>query len=212
MYLPRHFEQPDRALALEVMREHAFALMVSNDDGGAPFATHLPLIVSERGIAGDRHVVLEGHVARPNPHWRYLQARPEVMVVFQGPQAYMSPRVYADLARVPTWNYLAVHAYGRATFLEGSAKKDALLKGLIAIHEPEYAAQWRGLDEEFQEKMLAGIVAFEIRVERLESKFKLNQHRKEAHAAMHALYSNGTRDERALATWMVRLGMAPPDA
>ena len=212
MYLPRHFEASDHALVLELMRDHAFALMVSNDDAGTPFATHLPLIVSERGVAGERRLVLEGHVAKPNPHWRYLQARPDVMVVFQGPQAYMSPRVYADLARVPTWNYLAVHAYGRATLLEGSAKKDALLKGLIAIHEPEYAAQWRGLDEEFQEKMLAGIVAFEIGVERLESKFKLNQHRKEAHAAMHAIYSHGTQDERALANWMVRLGMAPPDA
>ena len=207
MYLPRHFEPADHALTLEVMRTHNFALMVCNDDAGVPFATHLPIIVSERGLAGARSVVLEGHVAKPNPHWRYLQAGREVMLVFQGPQAYMSPRVYPDLARVPTWNYLAVHAYGHATLLEGSVKKDALLKGLIAIHEPEYAAQWRGLDAEFQEKMLAGIVAFEIAVERLEAKFKLNQHRKEAHAAMKSIYGAGTPDERALAGWMTRLGL-----
>ncbi len=207
MYLPKHFENPDSALALEVMRAHNFALLVSNDDTGAPFATHLPVIVSQRGSGASTQVVIEGHVAKPNPHWRYMQARPEVMLVFQGPHAYMSPRVYPDLARVPTWNYLAVHAYGRVAFLEGEAKKDALLKGLIALHEPEYAAQWRALDAEFQSKMLSGIVAFEIKVERLEAKFKLNQHRKEAHAAMKSLYAAGTPNEQALAIWMTRLGL-----
>jgi len=207
MYLPKHFENPDAALALEVMRAHSFALLVSSDDAGAPFATHLPVIVSQRASAAAAQVVIEGHVAKPNPHWRYMQARPEVMLVFQGPHAYMSPRVYPDLARVPTWNYLAVHAYGRVAFLEGEAKKDALVKGLIALHEPEYAAQWRGLDAGFQSKMLAGIVAFEIAVERIEAKFKLNQHRREAHAAMKSLYAAGTPDEQALAVWMTRLGL-----
>ena len=207
MYLPKHFEPADRALALEVMREHSFALLVSNDDEGVPFATHLPVIVSERGRDAATRIVIEAHVAKPNPHWRYMQARPRVMLVFQGPQAYMSPRVYPDLARVPTWNYLAVHAYGEVKILEGEAKKDALLKGLIAIHEPEYAAQWRGLGEEYQHKMLAGIVAFEVTVDRLEAKFKLNQHRKEAHAAMKSIYAAGTPDEQALAGWMSRLGL-----
>ncbi len=207
MYLPKHFENPDGALALAVMRENNFALLVSNDDAGVPFATHLPVIVSQRGDGAGAQVVIEAHVAKPNPHWRYMQARPEVMLVFQGPHAYMSPRVYPDLARVPTWNYLAVHAYGRVAFLEGEAKKDALLKGLIALHEPEYAAQWRGLEPEFQSKMLSGIVAFEITVDRIEAKFKLNQHRKEAHAAMQARYAAGTPNERALGVWMTRLGL-----
>ena len=207
MYLPKYYEHPDRALALELMRSHSFALMVSTDDAGLPFATHLPVIVSTRGTADVPQVVIEAHVAKPNPHWRYMQARPEVMLVFQGPHAYMSPRVYPDLARVPTWNYLAVHAYGKVAFLEGEAKKDALLKGLIALHEPEYAAQWRGLDAEFQSKMLSGIVAFEITVDRLEAKFKLNQHRKEAHAAMKARYAAGTPNEQALGVWMTRLGL-----
>lgn len=207
MYLPKHFENPDRDLALQVMREYGFALLVCADDDGVPFATHLPVIATERRVEGGTQVVIEGHVAKPNPHWRYLQAGRRAMVVFQGPNAYMSPRVYPDVARVPTWNYLAVHAYGHARFLEGEAKKDALLKGLIAIHEPEYAAQWRGLDEEFQKKMLAGIVAFEIHVDKLEAKFKLNQHRKEAHASMQALYAAGTPGEQALAVWMTRLGM-----
>jgi transcriptional regulator len=203
MYLPKHFEQPDQSLTLEVMREHSFALMVSNDDAGVPFATHLPLIVSVQ----DGKVLIEGHVAKPNPHWRYLQARPEVLLAFQGPHAYMSPKVYPDLARVPTWNYLAVHAYGQAALIEDEAGKDALLKRLIALHEPAYAEQWRSLGTEFQSKMLSGITAFAITVIRLEPKFKLNQHRPVAHAAMKAAYAEGTPDEQALGRWMTRLGL-----
>ena len=207
MYLPKHFEQHDRALTLEVMRTHSFATMVSMDDAGAPYATHLPLIVSEIGTDDAAQIVIEGHVAKPNPHWKYLAARPDVLLIFQGPHAYMSPKVYPDIARVPTWNYLAVHAAGKARMIEGDRAKDALLKGLIAIHEPEYAAQWRGLDEEFQTKMLSGIVAFTITVEQLQPKFKLNQHRKEAYAAMKERYAKGTPNEQALAGWMARLGM-----
>jgi transcriptional regulator len=203
MYLPKQFEQHDLAMTLEVMREHSFALMVSNDDAGVPFATHLPLIVAEEG----GKVMIEGHVAKPNPHWRYLQARPEVLLVFQGPHAYMSPKVYPDLERVPTWNYLAVHAYGEATLIEDEAGKDALLKRLIAIHEPGFAEQWRGLGHDFQSKMLAGITAFKIAVNKLEPKFKLNQHRPVAHAAMKASYAQGTPNEQALAAWMTRLGI-----
>jgi len=202
MYLPKHFEQKDTALALEVMRQHSFAMLVGNDDTGAPYVSHLPLVVEEK----DGVIRIEGHVAKPNPHWRYLQARPQVLVVFQGPHAYMSPKLYPDLTRVPSWSYLAVHAYGEARLVEDPEGKDALLKRLIGIHEPEYAQQWRDLGMDYQLKMLGGIVGFAITVNKLESKFKLNQHRPEAHAAMYAAYSEGTPDEQALAQWMTRLG------
>lgn len=203
MYLPPHFASKDRAHALALMREHPFASLISNDDEGFPFVTHLPLHVQEEGDA----LVLLGHCARPNPHWRHLQARPEALVTFQGPHAYMSPAVYPDLARVPTWNYLAVHCRVQARLIDGAQDKDALLKALIGDHEPAYAAQWRALGEEFARKMLAGIVAFELRVTDWQCKIKLNQHRKESHAAMHERYGAGTPDERALADWMQRLGM-----
>ena len=94
--------------------------------------------------------------------------------------------------------------------LEGEAAKDALLKQLIGDHEPPYAAQWRGLGEDYQHKMLNGIVAFELRIIELQCKLKLNQHRPESHVAMHAAYSQGTADEQALADWMVKLGMVQP--
>jgi transcriptional regulator len=124
-----------------------------------------------------------------------------------GPHAYLSPSVYPDLARVPTWNYLAVHCTVEARLVEEPGAKDALLKKLIATQEPGYAQQWRELGEEFQLKMLAGIVGFELRVTSLQCKVKLNQHRRESHAAMRAVYGAGTPDERVLAAWMERLGM-----
>ncbi len=203
MYLPPQFKPEDRKHALALMREHQFASLISTDDTGLPYVTHLPLHVQEEG---DRLVLL-GHVAKPNPHWRYLQARPQAVVTFMGPHAYMSPQVYPDLARVPTWNYLTVHCTVQATLIEEPSAKDELLKTLIGDHEPAYAAQWRGLGEDFQHKMLAGIVGFELKVTDLQCKLKLNQHRPEAHAAMKAIYQAGNENERDLARWMDRLGM-----
>jgi len=205
MYMPPQFNAKDPAIALELMRSHPFASLISNDDDdGLPYVTHLPLVAEQR--AGDE-LVLWGHCAKPNPHWRYLQARPRAVATFLGPHSYLSPSVYPDLARVPTWNYLAVHCTVEARLIEEPAEKDVLLKKLIHDHEPAYAQQWRDLGEEFQLKMLAGIVGFELRVTALQCKIKLNQHRRESHAAMHAVYSAGTPDEQALAAWMGRLGM-----
>jgi len=202
MYLPSHFKG-DRAQAAALITENPFASLISVDDGGLPYVTHLPLHLEHR----DGQMVLLGHVAKSNPHWRYLQARPQAVVTFLGPHAYLSPKVYPDLARVPTWNYLAVHGTVQATLIEDPAGKDALLKKLIGDHEPPYAEQWRGLGDDFAHKMLAGIVAFELQVTDLQCKLKLNQHRPEARAAMQAMYSVGSTDEQALAGWMDKLGM-----
>lgn len=203
MYLPPQFKSEDRSHALALMRAHPLASLISTDEAGLPYVTHLPLHVQERGA----ELVLLGHVAKPNAHWHYLQARPQALVTFLGPQAYMSPKVYPDLARVPTWNYLAVHCTVQAQLIEEPAAKDALLKQLIGDHEPAYAAQWRSLGEDYAHKMLAGIVAFELRVTALQCKLKLNQHRPEALAAMRAAYAQGDENERALAAWMDRLGL-----
>lgn len=150
---------------------------------------------------------LLGHCARGNPLWGFLQLRPQALAFFLGPHAYMSPQVYPDLQRVPTWNYLAVHARVQARVLQGQEAKDALLKQLIADHEPPYADQWRGLPEDYTDKMLHAIVAFELTVLHLDCAVKLNQHRPEAHAAMHAAYVQGNEQAQALAAWMRTLGM-----
>jgi transcriptional regulator len=203
MYQPPQFRSEDAAIAAELMRSHPFASLISNDDTGFPFVTHLPLHLEQR--AGG--FVLLGHCAKPNPHWKYLQARPEALVTFMGPHAYLSPAVYPDLQRVPTWNYLTVHCRVRAQLVEDPLAKDGLLKKLIGDHEPPYAEQWRSLGEEFAHKMLAGIVAFELEVQQWSCKLKLNQHRREAHARMREVYAVGNADEQQLAAWMQRLGM-----
>lgn len=207
MYLPPQFNAKNRDDAWALMRAYPFASLISNDDTGLPFVTPLPLHLELRGESGDQAVLL-GHCAKPNPHWRYLAARPTAVVTFMGPHAYMSPRVYPDLARVPTWNYLTVHCTVTARLIESFDDRDALLKHLIGDHDPAYAAQWRALPEDFQHKMMSGITAFELTVTRLQCKIKLNQHRPEAHAAMHAAYASGADDERALADWMERLGLS----
>jgi transcriptional regulator len=201
MYLPPHFAAKNLDHAWALIRTYPLAQLISNDDDGLPFVTPLPLhLLQEEG-----DTLLLGHCARPNPHWRYLTDRPKAVVTFMGPHAYMTPRVYPDLARVPTWNYLTVHCTVEATIIESFDNKDRLLKHLIADHDPAYAEQWRGLGEEYQHKMMGGIVAFELKVLSLQCKLKLNQHRPEAKTAMQALYAKGNDDERALSQWMDKL-------
>ena len=203
MYQPPHFRSTDRGLASGLMRSHPFASLISCDDDGLPFVTHLPLHLQE---TGDTFTLL-GHCAKPNPHWRYLQARPTAVVSFLGPHAYLSPRIYPDLARVPSWNYLAVHCTVRARLVDAPDAKDALLKQLIGDHEPAYAQQWRGMQPELAQQLLAGIVGFELQVVDLQCKLKLNQHRPESHVALKVAYAGGNDDQRELAQWMDRLGM-----
>ena len=203
MYLPEQFKPASDDLAFELMASHPLASLYGSDDGGAPFVTHLPL----HRDTDSNPTMLLGHVAKANPHWRYLMARPDALAVFMGPQAFMSTSVYPDLARVPTWNYLAVHCKVRAELVEDEEGKDAILKALIADHDPPYAAQWQALPQAFRSKMLSGIVAFQLTVIELQCKLKLNQHRPEAHSAMRSGYAKGNEQERALGFWMDRLGL-----
>jgi transcriptional regulator len=202
MYLPPQFNHPEHAATL--MRAHPLASLVTTDDSGFPFMAHLPLKLVEEG---GQPALLLGHCARGNPLWGHLQKRPLALASFMGPQTYLSPQVYPDLLRVPTWLYLAVQVKVEARLLEGEEAKDALLKQLIGDHEPPYAEQWRGLPEDYTGRMLNAIVAFELRIVDLQCAVKLNQHRPEAHAAMHSAYSEGSAQEQAIAAWMKKLGM-----
>ncbi len=202
MYIPKHFESPSREFTLDAMRRYNFATIFSSSANAEPIATHVPTVVE----VGEP-IRIYFHFARANPQVSVLRESKRAMVTFLGPHAYMSPKVYSDLKRVPTWNYVAVHAYGNVVELEGNEAKDSLLKSLIDLHEPPYAQQWRDLDVDYQNTMLNAIAAFRLDVTRLDSKFKFNQHRKEAHAAMKASYSAGNDDEHELAQWMERFGL-----
>ena len=203
MYMPPAFAVNDRAHALRVMTDHPFALLVGPADDGTPFATHAPLVAMDTAAG----VVLEGHMAKANPHWRWLAAQREVLAIFNGPSTYVSPAHYDTRMAVPTWNYVAVHVYGSISLVEERADKDRLLKGLIERHEPAYAAQWRDLPEDFTSRMLDAIVGFRIQASRVEAKFKVSQNRSSSERErIGEAFAKGTADEQRLAQWMRILG------
>lgn len=205
MYLPQHFREEDRTALLDFMRAHSFATLVSVVDG-APFATPLPLALQAEG----QRLTLLGHTAKGNPQWRTLAEQKEVLVIFAGPHAYISPSLYAQRESVPTWNYITVHAYGAARLLTEPAEAEAMLAALVRRNEPIYQAQWDSLPERYRTGMLNGIAAFAIEVTRLEGKFKLSQNRAPAEQAniLRALEALGDADSVELAGQMRRRGRA----
>ena len=172
VYIPEHFRNEDLATALAFMRANPFAILVSTTDQG-PFATHVPVIIRE---SADQ-LTIRGHVAKANPHWRYLQNDPACLMIFHGPHAYISPSNYDTREVVPTWNYGAVHIYGNAATFAESEQLLAMLHDLIPTFEAAYEQQWASLNEAYRQRMLSHIVGFEIAVARLEAKFKLSQNR-----------------------------------
>ena len=205
MYSPKFNQISDRSILIEVMQAYSFAILFgpqSDPQSPAPLvATHLPLVVKDEGP----HGLLEGHFAKANRHWQALAGR-ETLVVFSGPHSYVSPTLYVDQLSVPTWNYVAVHAYGTLELVEGEAGKGALLAGLIQANEPAFAEKWHAMPDNFRRSMLAGIVGFRIPISRIEGKFKISQNRApEERRNVHAAHAAGTADQQALAAWMRRL-------
>ncbi len=172
MYIPEHFRVRDHADAITFMRANPFAILVSST-AEEPFATHLPVFVRET----DERLIVRGHVAKANPHWRHLEQQPQCLTIFHGPHAYVSASNYTTRENVPTWNYGAVHVYGNARVFASAEELQGVLHELIGTFEPAYADQWASLSEPYRERMLSHIVGFEIAVSKIEAKFKLSQNR-----------------------------------
>lgn len=204
MYTPKFNQVTERATLIEAMRAYSFAILFGAAADGSPTATHLPLLVKDEG----EHGLLEGHFARANQHWQALAGR-ETLVVFPGPHSYVSPTNYVEPLSVPTWNYIAIHAYGTLDLIEDEASKGRLVEELIAQHEPTYGDHWRAMSESYRRSMLTGIVGFRIPISRIEGKFKLSQNRPDADRRnVRNTQAAGSDDERELARWMDRLGIA----
>jgi transcriptional regulator len=172
VYIPEHFRVREHADAIAFIRAHPFAILISSTND-RPFATHAPLAIRDAG----QELVIRGHVAKANPHWRRLEQQPQCMTIFHGPHAYVSPTNYTTREVVPTWNYGAVHVYGNARVFSEPDQLLAVLHELIPMFEPAYAEQWAGLTEAYRARMLSHIVGFEIAVTNIEAKFKLSQNR-----------------------------------
>lgn len=173
MYIPESFRETRTGVLHAMMRENSFGTLVSQAESGL-IASHVPILLD-----ADHHPlgILRGHLAMANPHWKALQAGAEAMVIFQGPHAYISPSWYADPG-VPTWNYTAVHAYGKPRLMPPSQLR-AHLAQMVSAYESARPVPWRldELPEEFIDKMQRAIVGFEIEITRLDGKWKLSQNR-----------------------------------
>lgn len=191
MYIPSHFRESDERVLAEFIDAYAFGTLVTIERG-LPFASHLPFLYDREGRA------LHAHVARGNPQWQHITNSPDVLVMFQGPHGYVSPTWYVEPG-VPTWNYTAVHVYGRARVLDDAAATARHVEKLAARFERGSEAPWVA---DYDARRLSGIVAIEIGIGQIEGKFKLSQNRSAEDRARVAarLEACGTDESMALAT------------
>jgi transcriptional regulator len=177
MYIPKAFREDDITTLHEFIQIYSFATLITQHEG-LPFATHLPFLLdSERGPNG----TLLAHMARANPQWHDFNSAQEVLAIFQGPHAYISPSWYEVELSVPTWNYAVVHAYGIPRIIEDSEEFYQFLQILIETHEAQFENPWPfQLPDDYLQKMIRGIVGFAIEITRLEGKFKMSQNRTES--------------------------------
>jgi len=171
MYTPKLYREEDRSRILEFMQKNEFVTLVCYD-GQSPVASHLLVEIVEEG----ERLVINGHMSRANPLWKTFVNNPEVLVIFQGPHTYISPTWYNHV-NVPTWNYQAVHVYGRPQLVTEYEEAYQLLKRLIDRHERSGHYKMESLPQEFVEKEIKGIMAFRIDVTRIEANYKLSQNR-----------------------------------
>lgn len=168
MYTPSHFAMNDQAEILAFIQANSFGILFA-PLGGRPVATHLPFLIDpEKGR-------LLTHFARANPHWRELEGA-EVLIVFAGPHAYISPSWYVERQAVPTWNYVAVHVYGTCRLIQEGPELQALLAETVRYYEPE-SPLLADLEQEYYTKMAKGVVGVEIGISTIEGKAKLSQNR-----------------------------------
>ena len=170
MYTPRNNQVDDRAAQLAYMRAYSFAALATCGPDGLT-ATHLPFVIEEAG----GQITLLAHMAKANPQWRDFGAGGDALAIFMQPHAYVSPRLYDSRQNVPTWNYVAVHAYGRPLLIEERAAKIELQKKLIRQYDAAYLAQMAELSDDYLDAKLAAIVSFSIAVTRVDARFKLSQ-------------------------------------
>lgn len=167
MYVPAHFAETDRTRLHDFIEQNSFGLLVSQVEG-QPFASHLPMLLVRR--AGP-HGCLIGHMAKANAQWRQADGQ-SVLAVFSGPHAYISPAWHEAQNVVPTWNYVAVHVYGRLEVVQEPGALVAIARDYVEFYE----SAWK-LDapDEFVDRMVAMIVGFRVHIERIEGKWKLSQ-------------------------------------
>jgi transcriptional regulator len=202
MYTPAPFAEESKEVLHGLIRDHSFGILVTGGGAGL-LASHLPFLLDD---AGDGLGLLRGHVARANPQWKALATGDEALVIFRGPHAYVSPSFYVTPQAVPTWNYVAVHVYGKPRLVEERGALLQLVTQLSARHESQRPASWSPakVSADFLSNKLAGIVGFEVPVERILGKKKLSQNlsREDRLGVAKALEGDGEGESAAVAVLM----------
>jgi transcriptional regulator len=158
---------------VEFMNRFSFGVIITSKKE-QPTATHLPFIVSLR----DDKIILTSHFAKANKQWKDILEH-QVLVIFSEPHAYISPTLYEKELNVPTWNYMAVHAYGKGVIMGDVQKIREVMEVTIRTYEESYVEQWNRLPEDYKINMMNGVVAFEIEVSEVYGKKKLSQNKTE---------------------------------
>ena len=202
MFLPDQFRVEDIAEMHALVRARPFAALVSTTQAGL-YGTHLPTVLKDEGTFG----TIECHLSRANPHWKDLAEGGEAMMIFQGPDGYITPNWYATKAAtgkaVPTWNYAIVHAYGRPAVMK---EKDWLLRHVTQLSDQQERSEahpWKVSDApaSYVDVMLRGIVGFRFEITRLEGKWKMSQNREpqDRVRVIEGLKARATGDDLAIA-------------
>jgi transcriptional regulator len=168
MYIPKHFKIEDEEVIYDFIEKYGFATLISQHKG-EPYATHLPIMLNKTENA------LYGHFARPNEQWKDAENQ-QVLVVFQGPHCYISPSWYETTKAVPTWNYVSVHVYGEIEIVEEKKVIYDSLNDLVKKYEsPDSPYNLNDVEPSFIEGLSKGIVAFKIKITKIDAKAKLSQ-------------------------------------
>lgn len=211
MYTPKAFAVRDLAGMQAEMQRAGLATLVTLTGSGL-VATHLPVMLEEsQGEFG----TISGHISRANSQWMESLPDYDALMIFTGPDAYVSPGWYPSKQEtgrvVPTWNYAAIHAYGRPAFFSDAERLRDLVTRLTSKHEARFALPWKPTDAPpvFLDAQLKAIVGFEMPIRRLEGKHKFNQNRsaEDRQGVIDGLKQTGESKDDEVATFMERLGI-----
>lgn len=198
MYVPKINLATDTDEIISFMKQFSFATIVTSKDN-IPTATHLPFLISFT----DDKIVLTSHFAKANEQWKDIENN-SILVIFSEPHAYISPKNYDKELNVPTWNYIAIHAYGQGKLLTETESTFKVLENTIDYYEISYREQWERFPAEYKLKLVNGIVAFEVIIEDLQAKKKLSQNRTETEKQkiIDTLSKSDDTNEQSIAAYM----------
>ena len=198
MYIPKHHSGKNQKESISFMKRFNFGTIITSINN-IPVATHLPFVISEK----NNIIKITSHFAKSNPQWEHIETK-ESLIIFSEPHAYISPTNYEKKENVPTWNYISVHAYGKAKVIKEQGKVIDILEQMINDFEPSYLKQWNILSNDYKSKMSKGIVAFEFFVSKLESKEKLSQNKieKERKSIIKLLSKSDKTNEKLISEYM----------